>query len=67
MLYKLEVELIFVVVRRSPKSEAGAKIAVYYAVSALETATTTVPALPSRLGAGDSEKTLPPCVLLQGG
>lgn len=47
MLYKLEVELIFVVVRRSPKSEAGAKIAVYYAVSALETATTTVPALPS--------------------
>lgn len=60
MLYKLKVELIFVVVRRSSKSEAGAKIAVYYAVSA---GTTTVPALPSRLRAAESVKTLPPCVL----
>lgn len=40
VLYELKVESFLVVLRRSPKSEAGARIAVYYyAVNELEPTT----------------------------
>lgn len=50
MFYKLKVGSFLVVVRRSPKSEAGTKTAVYYAANILNQQTATDRVLPTLLG-----------------